>query len=213
MVYSITSNKAIITGQYGIYDNKVKSASVKYGRNAADNYKIYTEDFNQGYAPVNFSYQYVPKSKHYSLQALMGNVYEELGKKTEVSVDVLNRKFDKNTQEIKKINYEILLRNPTSQVIETNFTTEALDLNNDGKVDISEYATSKIAADMLDKNQTHCDIKNLDGIITNKGEDAALPLYLKKNVQNAKKLFGEIHKTFELNNAMQKFISEPDNLI
>ena len=55
MVYSVTGNKAVITGQYGIYDNKVKSASVKYGRNAADNYKIYAEmDSNENIYSMKF---------------------------------------------------------------------------------------------------------------------------------------------------------------
>ena len=69
-----------------------------------------------------------------------------------------------------------------------------------------------MAADMLDGDQTKCDIKNLDGVITNKGEDASLGLYMKQNVQNAKALFNEIHKTFQLDKAMNEFKSNQNNM-
>ncbi len=213
MVYSVTGNKAFITGKNGVYSNNIKAQDVRYGRNAANNYKSYIEDMGKGEAPVQFAYQYIPSGGKYSLQALMGNAYEELGQKTAVSVETLNHKFDKTAQEIKKINHQILSENPDAQIIDADFTAEALDLNNDGKVDIAEYATSTMAADMLDGDPNRCSISNLDGVITNKGEDASLPLYRKENAKNAKKLFTEIHQGFGLNKAMQEFKSNPNNLL
>ena len=191
MVYSVSNNIATITGQNGIYDKKVTSPDVKYGRNAAANYNQYIKDIAKSpdLPPLKFEYRYIPTGK-YSTQALMGNAYEELGKKTEVSVKELNEK----------------LQSP-------ELTAEALDLNNDGKVDIAEYATSTMATDMLDTDQTKCDVKNLDGKITNKGEDATMHLYTKQNVQNAKTLFTEIHKHFDLDKAMNEFKANPNNTI
>ena len=191
MVYSVSNNIATITGQNGIYDKRVTSPDVKYGRNAAANYNQYIKDIAKSpdLPPLKFEYRYIPTEK-YSTQALMGNAYEELGKKTEVSVKELNEK----------------LQSP-------ELTAEALDLNNDGKVDIAEYATSTMATDMLDTDQTKCDVKNLDGKITNKGEDATMHLYTKQNVQNAKALFTEIHKHFDLDKAMNEFKANPNNTI
>ena len=213
MVYSVSGNKAIINGQNGIYDKKVNNPETKYGRNAANNYASYTKDIANSpeMPPLQFEYRYIPQGK-YSTQALMGNAYEELGKRTEVSVTELNKKLDADKQKIEEMNKQILARNPQAVVVHPDFTAEALDLNGDGKVDIGEYATSTMAADMLDGDQAKCDIKNLDGVITNKGEDASLGLYMKQNVQNAKALFNEIHKTLQLDKAMNEFKSNQNNM-
>ena len=199
MVYSISNNKAIITGQNGIYDNKVKSPKVRYGRNACDNYMSYAKDLANldKMPPLEFEYRYVPDGK-YSKLALMGNAYEELGRKTEVSVDELNKKF------------EVYNSMSESQSM-PKLGAEALDLNNDGKVDIAEYSASTMAADMLDKNQSECKIENLDGIITNKGENASISLYTKDNCNKTKQLFTNIYNTFNLNEAMSDFKSNCDN--
>ena len=213
MVYSVSNNKAFINGQNGIYDKKVANPEVKYGRNATNNYMTYVKDIARTpMPPINFEYRYIPNGQ-YSYKALMGNAYEELGKKTEVSVAELNQKFDVDKQKIEAMNKEILAKNPNTPVVNPDFTAEALDLNGDGKVDIAEYATSTMAADMLDGDQTKCDVKNLDGVITNKGEDASMALYMKQNIQNAKALFNEIHKTFQLDKAMNEFKSDPNNMV
>lgn len=190
-MYSINSNRAIITGQNGVYDKKVNNNDVRYGRNAVSNYMSYVNDLADvdKKTPVQFSYQYIPQGK-YSTIALMGNAYEELGKKTEVSLNELNK-----------------------QMAVSGLSAEALDINGDGKVDIAEYATSTMAADMLDNDQTQCKIQNLDGVITNKGENASLNLYRKENVQQSKGLFKEIHQAFNLDKAMSEFKSNPNNMV
>ena len=44
-MYEVNSNKAYINGRNGIYDGKINNPSVRYGRNAVDNYKGYVSDF------------------------------------------------------------------------------------------------------------------------------------------------------------------------
>ena len=201
MVYSISNNRAIISGQSGIYDNKVISPEVRYGRNATDNYMNYTKDLEKSdnMPPLAFEYRYVPDGK-YSTLALMGNAYEELGKKTEVSVEELNKKFADTNKEI-------------GQKSGVELCADALDLNNDGKVDLAEYATSTMATDMLDSldEKTMPTVNNIDGVITNKGENAALKLYTKNNIQPAKQIFTNLYNTFNLNNAMNEFKSNQNN--
>lgn len=201
MVYSISNNRAIISGQSGIYYNKVTSPEVRYGRNATDNYMNYTKDLEKSdnMPPLAFEYRYVPDGK-YSTLALMGNAYEELGKKTEVSVEELNKKFADTNKEI-------------GQKSGVELCADALDLNNDGKVDLAEYATSTMATDMLDSldEKTMPTVNNIDGVITNKGENAALKLYTKNNIQPAKQIFTNLYNTFNLNNAMNEFKSNQNN--
>lgn len=201
MVYSISNNRAIISGQSGIYDNKVTSSEVRYGRNATDNYMNYTKDLEKSdnMPPLAFEYRYVPDGK-YSTLALMGNAYEELGKKTEVSVEELNKKFADTNKEI-------------GQKSGVELCADALDLNNDGKVDLAEYATSTMATDMLDSldEKTMPTVNNIDGVITNKGENSALKLYTKNNIQQAKQIFTNLYNTFNLNNAMNEFKSNQNN--
>lgn len=201
MVYSISNNRAIISGQSGIYDNKVTSPEVRYGRNATDNYMNYTKDLEKSdnMPPLAFEYRYVPDGK-YSTLALMGNAYEELGKKTEVSVEELNKKFADTNKEI-------------GQKSGVELCADALDLNNDGKVDLAEYATSTMATDMLDSldEKTMPTVNNIDGVITNNGENAALKLYTKNNIQPAKQIFTNLYNTFNLNNAMNEFKSNQNN--
>lgn len=200
MVYSVNQGKAIICGQNGIYDKKIANAEAKYGRNAASNHISYIKDSEsksydetmQDRPPIGFEYRYLPQG-NFSTKALMGNAYEELGKKTEVPLEELNRKLD----------------SPGNKKLD--LTADALDLNGDGKVDISEYATSTMAADMLDNNPNGCDIKNLDGVITDKGEDASMKLFSKQNAANSKGLFTAINKQFNLNQAMQEFKADANN--
>ena len=86
-------------------------------------------------------------------------------------------------------------------------------MNNDGKVDLAEYATSTMATDMLDSldEKTMPTVNNIDGVITNKGENAALKLYTKNNIQPAKQIFTNLYNTFNLNNAMNEFKSNQNN--
>jgi len=223
MVYSVSQNKAIINGQNGIYDKKVTNPDVKYGRNAANNYESYTKElgakvYPEGlpHPPIEFEYRYIPQGQ-YSTKALIGNAYEELGKKKEVSVAELNQKLNANSQKITELNKQIdeLHKNdPNYKSVSVNpdFHADALDLNGDGNVDVGEYATSTMAADMLDNNPNGCDIKNLDGVITNKGENASMGLYSKANVANSKGLFTQIYSNFQLGKAAQEFCSDPNNL-
>lgn len=201
MTYLVSNNRTIISGQTGIYDNKIKSSDVRYGRNATNNYFEYSKDLarQDNRPPLEFEYRYVPDGK-YSTLALMGNAYEELGQKSEVSVEELNKKFEDFNKQV--------VKNP-----EMELRADALDINNDGKVDIAEYATSTLATDMLDNitDKSAPTVKDVDGVITNKGENASLKLYMKNNVQPAKQIFTNLYNTFNLNSAMNEFKSNQNN--
>ena len=81
-------------------------------------------------------------------------------------------------------------------------TAKPLDINKDGKIDISEYATNIIATDLLSKGTT--DVSKVDGIINNKGMNAILEYSKKSNAEAAEKLYAEIYNRYELGSALNE---------
>ena len=85
-----------------------------------------------------------------------------------------------------------------------NFSSKALDINNDGKVDIAEYASNLVAADMLSKSDTP-DFNNIDGTINKSGFDAVLAYTQKAKANAARALYSSIYDTYNLDNAKKEF--------
>ena len=79
-----------------------------------------------------------------------------------------------------------------------------MDLNNDGKVDVAEYGSSILAADMLSKSETP-NPANVDGTINKKGFDAVLSYTQKSNIAAATKLYSNIYNTYNLGEAQKDF--------
>ena len=115
----------------------------------------------------------------------MGAAYEEMGKKQNVDVKEIEGMYGTDSA----------------------LTTKPLDLNNDGKIDVGEYSSSILAADMLSKSPEP-DMNNIDGTINNKGYDAVLEYTKKSNSEAASKLYSNIYNNFELGNAAKEFKPE-----
>ena len=79
-----------------------------------------------------------------------------------------------------------------------------MDINKDGKIDIAEYGSSIIAADLLSKSDSP-DINNVDGTINKKGFDALLRYTQKSNAEAAAKLYSNIYNTYNLGEAKKDF--------
>ena len=131
-----------------------------------------------------FEYRYMPQMQKGQIdkQAILGAAYEELGQVEELSVKDLDNKF----------------------APDETFTSEALDINKDGKIDIAEYGSSIIAADMLSKSDSP-DINNVDGTINKKGFDALLKYTQRSNAEAAAKLYSNIYNTYNLGEAKKDF--------
>lgn len=224
-MFEINNGVAKINGTKGKYDNKVSDPSVKYGRNAVENYYTYLEqplvadkmttapilDFslnpnateknadklekflkeNDEYLnalpPLKYEYRYMPQLQKGQIdpKAVLGAAYEEMGNSKELSVEELDYRF----------------------APDNNFTSKALDLNNDGKVDIAEYSSSILAADMLSKSDV-ADVKNIDGTINKRGFDAVLAYTQKSKIDAAAKLYSNIYNTYNLGEAQKDFKAE-----
>lgn len=221
-MFEVNNGVAKIDGSKGKYDGKVSNPSVKYGRNAVENYYTYLEkpliadtmntapilDFglspdaanknadkidkflkeNDEYLsalpPLEYEYRYMPQGK-VDTQAVLGAAYEEMGQNKDLSVQELDSRF----------------------APDDNFTSKALDINNDGKVDIAEYGSSILAADMLSKSDV-ADTKNVDGTINKRGFDAVLAYTQKSNLAAASKLYSNIYNTYNLGEAKNNFNAE-----
>lgn len=221
-MYEVNNGIAKIDGNKGKYDNKVTNPSVRYGRNAVENYFTYLEkpivedsmnpapildfgmspnatdnnaaklnkflkendEYLKALPPLEFEYRYMPQMQKGEIdkQAVLGAAYEELGQVKELSIKDLDNKF----------------------APDETFTSAALDINKDGKVDVAEYSSSILAADMLSKSNTP-DINNIDGTINRQGFNALLKYTQKSNAEAAAKLYSNIYNTYNLAEAKKDF--------
>ena len=225
MTFEIAGNVAKIEGSQGKYDNKVTNPSVRYGRNAVENYYTYLEqpiiadtmnpapildfgldpnapeknadkidkflkendEYLKALPPLEFEYRYMPQMPKGQVdkQAVLGAAYEEMGGEKELSVNELDSRF----------------------APDKTFTSKALDINNDGKVDIAEYGSSILAADMLSKSETP-DTANIDGTINKNGFNAVLAYTQKSKAAAAAALYSKIYNTYNLGEAQKEFKPE-----
>jgi len=221
-MFEVNNGIAKIDGTKGKYDNKVTDPSVRYGRNAVENYYTYLEqpvtndkmttapildfglnpdaadknadkinkflkendEYLKALPPLEFEYRYMPQGK-IDTKAVLGAAYEEMGKNNELSVAEMDYRF----------------------APDKSFTTSALDLNKDGKIDVAEYGSSIMAADMLSKSETP-DIKNIDGTINRQGFNALLAYTQKSKAEAAAKLYSNIYNTYNLGEAKKEFKPE-----
>lgn len=214
-----------INGNNGVYDGKVLDDSVRYGRNAvannieymskpivADNhatppildfkpsdvaqknnyvkmerYINENDTYLKSLPPLEFEYRYLPQMSNNKIdtKALMGAAYQELG-----------------TKALPVNKFEALYMDDT-------MTAEPLDINKDGKIDLAEYGTNILAADVLSKN----DGEKVDGTINKKGFDAILEYSKKSNAEAATKLYTSLYNNYNLQDAYKEFIQDENNTI
>lgn len=224
-MFEVNNGVAKIDGAKGKYDNKTKDDSVRYGRNAVENLYTYMEhplvtdkmttapildfginpeaaqnnidkldkflkendEYLKALPPLEFEYRYMQKlpKGQVDKKAVLGAAYEEMGGVNELSVKELDSRF----------------------APDNTFTSKALDINNDGKVDIAEYGSSFLAADMLSKSDTP-NPANIDGTINKKGFDAVLAYTQKSKAEAAAKLYSSIYNSYNLAEAKKDFKAE-----
>ena len=147
--------------------------------------------------PLEFVQKYMPgriENGVIDKNALLGAAYEELGA-TEQSLEELNKKaydFEGVSEDMK-------------------MTSDALDINEDGKVDIAEYATSILLEDALSADTDDLRHENINGVITKDGSNKSLPYYTKGNVKIARNVFNQIYNYYNLGQAKQEFLKDKNN--
>ena len=209
-----------INGSNGRYDGKITDESIKYGRNAVDNHikameaPIANENFavppvfdfsptveadnrnikaleeyiekNDEYLnslpPLQYEYRYIPNFVNGKLdkKAVLGAAFEEMGQNKELSVKEFEKRY----------------------LINDSQTAEPLDINKDGKIDVAEYGSNIIAADILSKGTT--DPMKANGIINAQGMNAVLEYSKKSNAAAATKLYSNIYNAHKLGNSLNQ---------
>ncbi len=209
-----------VRGKYN--ENNVTNPSIRYGRNAVQNFYSYMakpiiEDNNatppildfgtspaaadknvekmekyvkendiylNSLPPLEYEYRYMPnihKKGEIDSNALLGAAYEELGGRKEIDVKELDNSFALNE----------------------NYSTKPMDINKDGKIDLAEYGSTILAADMLSKQEINPN--NIDGTITSQGHKAIQELTKKANAEAATQLYSALYSKYNLGNAVKTF--------
>jgi len=222
-MFEVNNGTANINGAQGKYDEKtVTNPSVRYGRNAVDNYYSFIEkpvadapiaspdiDFSKGPTEENLSKldEYLKENEKY-LQSLPPLEYEY-----RYMPNMVKGNIDKNA--VLGAAYEELGKKESVSVedLDNNFlpddsfTSKPLDVNNDGKIDVGEYGASILAADMLSKSDEP-NPDNIDGTINSKGFSAVLAYSKKSNAEAAAKLYSNIYNQYQLGEAVKEFKPE-----
>jgi len=209
-----------INGSAGKYDSISANNSIKYGRNAVENNLSYMEaplindkinpapilDFTQSQMadvknekainnfinkndaylvslpPIDFEYRYMPNIGKGKVdgQAVLGAAYEEMGIKSLPVKEFENR-----------------------YLIDDSMTAEPIDINKDGQIDIAEYGSTIVAADVLSKPSKSID--DVDGTINADGLNSILAYTKKSNAEAAAKLYADVYNRYELGKNIDKF--------
>lgn len=240
-MFKIHNEVTHINGKKGIYDNKIENNTVRYARNAANNYlQTYsTDSFSKSpkmpekpdfdcdpkdlitnidkyikkstkyidkldkqlekIPAVNFKLKYAKaKNGKFNPVSAVAMAFEELGKNLKISADELTAKM------------KACVNPDLADLV----SSDALDINKDGNIDIGEYAASILVEDMVSTSKTgNLKTSDANGKITNKGQTALLSLANKNNYESALDLFTRVYADFNLKKATDKFIKNPNNLI
>ncbi len=96
---------------------------------------------------------------------------------------------------------------PTSKITyhKSKPTAKGVDLNNDGKIDIAEYATNILASDIYSNGK-------VDGVINNRGQNQLIGDAKKENIAKTRKVYFALYQQYNLKEAQEKFLSDLNNL-
>lgn len=167
--------------------------------------------------PIQFEYNYSEnKGGKLDVISLMGASYEEMGSKSYVSVKDLNKKMNETFREksvLAQIADKVKGFFTGEKTPKINFhpfrpklDTAVCDFNKDKKIDIGEYATSILIADKLSDGE-------INGTITNEGENASLAYVNKKNQKAASADLRYLYEEYNLKQAQDSFLADKNNLV
>lgn len=144
--------------------------------------------------PMDFELKYSKtKFGRINKMSLLGAAYEELGRKTKVRVDDMSKGLNETFKDLL----------PKDE----KMSAKALDLNDDGYIDVGEYAASILLNDALDSSKAQLSKKDINGKITKKGQNEGLVFFKESEFEKARETFENIYKTFRLDKAQEKFLS------
>ncbi len=221
---------ASINGNKGIYDGIIKDSSVRYGRNAVNNYNNYLMEFAKPLPDI-------PNMK--GIESLSSDEFTKKAEAFQKALDEINLppidfelRYQSESTPTGKVDvmsllgaaYEEMGKNFSlgvkafTEKLQKAFgkgeiSAEALDTNGDNEIDIAEYSASILAADMMSTDSSTLSDSNITGTITNQGQNASLALINKNNYGIANQIFGAIYRNHNLGEAQQQFKNNLNNII
>lgn len=238
MSYEISDNRAIISGNNGQYGKKAKGAN--YGKNAAVNHLGYIKDFetkgmpikpdvftksssveqmtaeikkleNDKMPPVDFTLQYAPKFN--KVKAFFSKLFKGHSVDTKALLGFTSEVMGKNVITVEEADKD--LNNAFKGDTGARLSVKAFDVNNDGKIDVSEEAVSTVVADILSKEETPLTaenskeaLKKADGSYTNEGEDSMLVFLTEHNFETSSKVAKDIHQKMGLDKTQAEILKQ-----
>ena len=226
-MFDVNNDIAKIDGVSGKYNNSnVTNPSVRYGKNAVNNYYSYLEqpmisDKNEPAPILDFSTnpsaadnniekldKFVKDNDDY-LKSLPPLEFEyrympNIHKKGEVDSNALLASAYEEMGRRKEVKLEEIDK---AFALNNEFSAAPIDLNKDGKIDAAEYGTTILAADMFSKSDTP-DTANIDGTINSRGMNKVLEYTHKSNAEAAANLYSNLYSKYNLGDALNKFNPE-----
>lgn len=226
--YTISQGTAVINGKNGI--NSDKDESIRYGKNAAANYKSYVESYTtKPLDPKDYDLSRLTQLDNDQFEKRLNRTSQAIDEDMSASLTPINFNYKYlpeekvDPQNINKMAllgaaFEALGKRMSVPVDEltatmqkagkTDISAETLDINNDKQVDVGEYASSILLQDMLSSDSENIDANNIKGVINNSGMNKSLAYVNKKNINKAVELIKNIYKTFGLVDAYKEFTSK-----
>ncbi len=182
--------------------------------------------------PIHFILRYAPemgvvkaffarlfKGAAIDKQALLGHSYEAINKmhyQDLGKIEAAHKEADDTARKIDAMTVEeadLPFKDEAFASINSKLTSRAFDVNNDGKIDISEEAVSTVIADVLSADETLdpmdmtvSDLKKADGSYTNDGENRMMAFFKEENLETASVIVKDIHSKLKLDKAQDKFL-------
>ena len=194
---------------------------------ALDKVLAESDEALKGVPPLAVTLKYMPGKPNYlslNTNALLGAAFEEMGKKFRISTQEMTESLRKafkpyepvDTSHLAEKERETLGTLPAPKTPNASkISAEALDLDEDGFIDLGEYAASILTSDILSKGKNPFagfSTDKIDGTITDEGMTRLLSFFNKKNKAAARQKFAHLHNFFKLDLKMHKFVSETDNI-
>ena len=202
----VTKPVVLINGYRGAYDRTdIHDDSVRYGRNAGHDACKYRKQIQMAATNItNFSYRYLP-GLQLDKMALVGNAYEMLRENNE------SKNFN-GSLKVKDIDAKY------RQSGDRDLSVSALDINEDGKIDVKEMAIGLVVQDALSSDAPreiglkYAKERYTDGEINQKGYNKMQEMLRKEDVEDSRETFREIAKDFDLDETVEQFFSDKNNL-
>ena len=196
-MFEVNNGVTKIDGVRGKYNEEnVTNPSVRYGRNSVQNFYNYLKQpivkDNHAVPPI-LDFGMTPNAAEKNIAKLDKYVKENDAYLSSLPPLEYECRYMPNVHRPNEIDRDALL------AINDNLSSSPLDINNDGKIDIGEYGSSILAADIMSNSGS------IKGTINSSGHNAVRELTKKANAEAATQLYASLYNKYNLGEAAKNF--------